>query len=112
MKTRVPMSKFGILYRCSVYPNDFGVTEESHTREIKQISDDRDSLIEWLRNKGESLKKNFFINWREDGFFFIDPAFTCVDFSIVRFKEKSDVIEFLRDQLLKSSNEELEYLYS
>ena len=106
------MSKFGILYRCSTYPNDFGVTEELHTKEIKQVSDNRDSLIEWLRNKGESLKTNFSINWGEDGFYFIDPALTWVDFSIVRFTERSDVIEMLRDQLLKSSNEELEYLYS
>lgn len=101
------MSKFGILYECSMYE-----PKKLHKKEIQQMSDDKDSLVEWVRNKGKSIEDRVPLKWTENGFSFVDSMGTFVAYTILRFAERSDVIETLRDQLLKSSNEELEYLYS
>lgn len=65
-----------------------------------------------LNNKRKFLESKFFTKSKEDEFSLVDSMGNCVDYSIIKIVNRSDLLKALKEHLLDCSNEELEYLYS
>ena len=96
--------KFAILYE---YTDNSLLTK----KEIQQISDNKNVLIELPNNKRKFLESKFFTKSKEDEFSLVDSMGNCVDYSIVKIVNRLDLLKALQKYLLNCSNDELEYLY-